>query len=169
MINKLICLLVMINWIGTSAQTSETNLWDFQKPQGGYIKLQDLLGENYYHSEEKLILAYNGFSLRDGFKTDKGLRYVYINLGLGNYAHLNAIELIVVDSVIIKVYAYVLNDDKYYQSWKKDMQNEGFKASDIYKKMEGSADEYFNENVHAVYVMAKDVDPYMILYSIRDK
>lgn len=167
--NKLIYLLVLINGIGASAQTSEENLWDFQKPQGGYIKLQDLLGENYYHSEEKLILAYNGSSLQDGFKTEKGLRYVYFNHGFGTYKHLSFIELNIVDSVIIQVCAYVLKDDSYYQSWKKDMQQEGFKTSDMYIKMEGKMDEYFNENVHADYVMSKDLDPNMILYSIRDK
>lgn len=165
-----ISLLFLFNSIILIPQDLPEEMWNFKKPQGGNIKLQDLLGKNYYDSGEKLALAFNDFSLQDGYKTEGGdLHYLYVNLGYGSYKHILSIELNVKDSTIIQVVVYVVAENNIYKSWKKHMLTSGFKTSDMFIKMEGEMDEYFNDKVHAVYVMSKDLDPFLILYSMKDK
>lgn len=166
---KLLCILIIIGGIHAYAQNNKNGLWDFQKPQGGFLKIQDLLGENFYISDKVLILAYNNFSLRDGYKTSKGLHYAYLNLGLASCSHIHAIEMNVVDSVIIQIAVYVKKEEKYYVSWRKDMIESGFKRGNIHTEMESEIDKYFNEKVDALYLIAEDLDPNMILYSLKEK
>jgi len=166
---KLLCILIIVGGIHAYAQNNKNGLWDFQKPGGDKIKIQALLGMNFYTSDEILVLSHNNFSLQDGYKTSKGLHYAYLNLGFGNYSHIHSIELNVVDSVIVQIGVYVKKEEKYYMSWKKDMEESGFTKDKIPPEMEGEVDVYFNEKYHIVYLLKKELDPNMILYGLKNK
>ncbi len=163
---RIIAGILIMGFIACSRPTEDI-IWDFSTPEGDITYIQDLLGNYYLLSEEIGPLIYNGFSLAIKDTTVNTFRYVYKNRW---YDHLNQILAVEISTnkvyEIIQVGIYVKAKEKYYKSWKEYMLQSGYKASDIYAKMNGDMDAYFNDSVDALILMT--VNPYLILYSDKE-